>query len=491
MLMDQKASSDGTDLSYPDSIDRSWRGEDKATDCLVEWVRHAFILVANSTPPAWALNWLQPRPDQCTIRALRQIAEKSEEWRQLSADESLECWIYVASRDEHIAQVYGTSENLVDMPYITLEIEAREFLNDLLRRMDVFDEEEVRREAVVFWRDLASGTKTYEIGAMVRTLIMDTDTDTIPVGPCMELHRITGSWAADRFERAEDLPSDRWAVAIRVTRKREPFREWRDSMQEAKDTFIETALLPLRLAHPVDYIYSATYRVPVKGDHKAPERVPWDPWWLQREERFPPTTLSDVEIADLMELGAILQRVTQMPEILVQPEATELLDLILRTFTAAFRRPAWQDRVVDLAEVLEALFARQTDEIAYKAAMRASLLLGVDPECSAKVFYTLKQFYSLRSGIVHAELGQRRSSARKTVQMWSVDTSDSKSASRDGSRAARVGFQIVAAALRAFLYLRANSDVDPFDKRFLEELDRLAFNTERRRELQEIARVRL
>lgn len=100
-----------------------------------------------------------------------------------------------------------------------------------------------------------------------------------------------------------------------------------------------------------------------------------------------------------MQMGALLVRLTKPDDFLGYDES-DLLRLALRTFNGAAQRQQWQDRTVDLAVALEALFARETSEVTHKAALRAGLLLLGRTEPEALRFYqAVRAFYDLRSGM--------------------------------------------------------------------------------------------
>jgi hypothetical protein len=177
-------------------------------------------------------------------------------------------------------------------------------------------------------------------------------------------------------------------------------------------------------------------------------------------------------------------------------EGTDLLGVTLRSFMSSFRRDRWDDRVVDLAVALEALFARTTVEITNRAATRAALLLGKSPDDSDRVLKTTQAFYNLRSAIVHADPERRDGGVKSTVGVWrrggSFRLPDSVSAR--GYEAAKVGAELISQALNAYLHLALDEELVPFALRskrsaFVEKLDHLAFDSDERRRLQVAAGV--
>jgi len=67
-------------------------------------------------------------------------------------------------------------------------------------------------------------------------------------------------------------------------------------------------------------------------------------------------------------------------------------------------RPGDQaERMTELVAALEALFLYETDELAYRLALRASYFLSSRPAARANIFDLLKAAYRVRSKVVHGE----------------------------------------------------------------------------------------
>ncbi len=81
------------------------------------------------------------------------------------------------------------------------------------------------------------------------------------------------------------------------------------------------------------------------------------------------------------------------------------IDTATRRFNTLYDRMRPDDRLVDLAIVIEALLldggVRQ--ELSYRAALRGAFLLGTDPSSRKAVFRRLRDAYSARSEIVHGD----------------------------------------------------------------------------------------
>ena len=78
---------------------------------------------------------------------------------------------------------------------------------------------------------------------------------------------------------------------------------------------------------------------------------------------------------------------------------------------ARYGRFAAQDKILDVAIVLERMYELDGGEISHKMRTRSSWFLGRDAEERLRVMKTVKEFYSVRSKIVHS--GTRKLSAEK------------------------------------------------------------------------------
>src|SRR5262249_40922887 len=148
----------------------------------------------------------------------------------------------------------------------------------------------------------------YEVGVAHYWLRLTTTRDSFPLGPEMELHRLSGTWAEQRFEHSDPIPIDRWAVTARVSRERGPesvfsfYDENRD--EEAR---IQRALLPLRLLRPTFHYVGKSYRISFLG-HREPRRRAT----IYKDDRFfgedwPSPAFASLAGSELDELDSIGQ----------------------------------------------------------------------------------------------------------------------------------------------------------------------------------------
>jgi hypothetical protein len=80
------------------------------------------------------------------------------------------------------------------------------------------------------------------------------------------------------------------------------------------------------------------------------------------------------------------------------------LRLALSYFNASFGQKPRENQVIDLFICLEALLLQENDELTFRLATRAANLLGADASERKRVFAEVKEFYNLRSKIVHGEV---------------------------------------------------------------------------------------
>jgi hypothetical protein len=94
------------------------------------------------------------------------------------------------------------------------------------------------------------------------------------------------------------------------------------------------------------------------------------------------------------ELAAAIERLAVFPK----------LRLALTYFNASFGRKPRENQVIDLFICLEALLLQENDELTFRLATRAANLLGPDASERRRVFAEVKDFYNLRSKIVHGDV---------------------------------------------------------------------------------------
>lgn len=75
--------------------------------------------------------------------------------------------------------------------------------------------------------------------------------------------------------------------------------------------------------------------------------------------------------------------------------------IAIRRFNMVYTREKLEDKILDLAIALEALFSKGPGDLRYKVSLRLSRLLENNPENREKIFEKTKKFYSQRSSIVH------------------------------------------------------------------------------------------
>lgn len=458
-----------TDTDDPNAAERrqypsdygSLVGQESAVELLVEWAGEA-----------------------CQTHPHLEIQIPSPQWSQLLDERALQGWIFCASREPAIAMLYGTSESPMDPPFWGLADEAFKFLNSLLGRAELVSLADVRREAQEFWLELASMTQEYEVGAFLHNVIADVDSDLIPLGPAMALHRVTGPWASERFVSDVDLPANRWAVTATVEQKRTPYGHPPDfqapSFDVVERTAIQWAHLPFRLSLKPSFTHG-NYRIGLKGVLNPPVRQHVRSDHLIDESLC--IQLSSDEMSEIAELGRLLeQKLTSVSSILAA-DVRDPLGLALQRFQAAWHRTNWQDRVLDLAIALESMFADDNQEVAHKVATRSALLLGTSPTDSKRIMSTVKRFYDLRSKIVHGSPSQGVREARRVIEVWRGYPDQHA----QSSSAATIGGELVGRALQAFLRLETEAGL--WDGGHIKEIDDLAFDQNRRLELQQLAKV--
>lgn len=259
------------ELLYPNVPD-DVRGEEDAAELLVDWVQVAYDDLAEQPRlPAFLLRLPgapPPGPPQFEPGASREP--------YLRVSKLLWAWIVIASRDPDIATVHGVTVTPTDDAYFRLEREAFDFLNNLLRRYATFDRSVFLTEARQLWHEIAGGTETYEIGAPLYTVRLLASALAIDLGPNLQLHRIEGSWASERFGLTRPLPPDRWAVTASITRKRglAYIPRWLNKDEETEKALLERALLPVRLIRPTGAhaVFGRRYRIGIQAYRRPTER---------------------------------------------------------------------------------------------------------------------------------------------------------------------------------------------------------------------------
>jgi hypothetical protein len=97
--------------------------------------------------------------------------------------------------------------------------------------------------------------------------------------------------------------------------------------------------------------------------------------------------------------------------------------LALRRFNYSYSREKVEDKIIDFAISVEALFSKKNDgidSIAYKLATRISRLWKINDLDYKKIFKDIKNFYDARSKIVHGDSKEREKSLKK-VDVDNID----------------------------------------------------------------------
>lgn len=90
-------------------------------------------------------------------------------------------------------------------------------------------------------------------------------------------------------------------------------------------------------------------------------------------------------------------------------KSRHFLAIAIRRFALAMSRPSLDDKLIDLMICAEALFLRvEMNELTYKLAHRAALLLGENPSQQIDIFKFIKDAYSMRSKVVHGNTSYTR-----------------------------------------------------------------------------------
>jgi hypothetical protein len=455
-----------------------------AADALVAWVELAYKLVLDAHPESilhLGQYWLG------TVRyELFGPLNDRPEWQALKDHPLLQRWIFAASRNPSIRRIYGISEAIGDVAWSSLQSEAYDFLNWILATHSL-SETSVYPRAIGFWNDLGQGTETYEFGEILYTLKLDARRANITLGPGMRLCRLSPNWCAGRFEFFEEEPTSReletrWAVVVSHTRHRMP-RPTNHETEESEADHIQAALLALRLVRFESLFTGARYRIGGKGWYKQQTRgLVFPELWRDESARSNDREWSKSELADLVDLGSKLRRITTAAE-LTQREQSNALKVALRAYNGSFQRRDWQDQLVDLAVALEAVAGRTRGEISYKVALRCALLIGRDWQRSDQVFRAVTSLYGLRSAIVHGGAGELRRKTDEFLSTWALKRQPTNE--RERRTAARsVALALTQAVIVSAVQLTSDDEFDPRKDTFAAVLDHAALDPDWRRRLQ-------
>jgi hypothetical protein len=83
--------------------------------------------------------------------------------------------------------------------------------------------------------------------------------------------------------------------------------------------------------------------------------------------------------------------------------ADRRLDLAFRRFETSYDRNSPDDQLLDYWIALEALFLKETQELAYRAGLRIARFIGLTKADREDIFKEIKRSYTCRSKVVHGE----------------------------------------------------------------------------------------
>lgn len=178
----------------------------------------------------------------------------------------------------------------------------------------------------------------------------------------------------------------------------------------AEERPLTTILTPLRLVKAGKVGSVGAVASTITGDWEEVQ------WWANPElvaPRLgdPPYNLLSTDVRRLRKLWRLVGDIsTQWAKCPSWLQAT-------RRFNRSYSyRPGDQaERMTELIAALEALFLYETDELAYRLALRASYFLTAEPAARRDIFDLLKAAYRVRSKAVHGER------APATVRIRGVD----------------------------------------------------------------------
>lgn len=477
--------------AYPD-LDPNLVGEEAATEVIRRWIEEAYDeLRPRVGAPNAGLDW-----NEHVIFPLR---SDHRVWHRLGLSLSLWSWMIVVTREPEVLETYGETKEPLDGPFFRLQRLVLAFLNRLVSTSwPELDEGSFNREAGTLWQYLHLREVTYEAGVLIYNLHgpgVETD-----LGESITLRPATKEWMEGRFTVQKEwtgvdftapgeLPTGLWALTVTypVPKQSIDFEGYSYEGNKTGDALLERGLLRLRLVAPHRYSVTGRYRLAVNDPYDSPtmERIPG---WVSVLTEIDPLTVTPDFLSQAEQAGKLIPR---------EDQSSPLLSLALRSFQASFTRTAWNawpDRVVDLVICLEAMFSGSTHEITHQVAMRYALLLGKDFEDSVKRMEAITALYNLRSRIVHASIRDRDTAAKDVIKEWLGAPSIPQKVDHRGPLASTLAARFVAEALLAFLRLRA-AGVDPLPEKpetrkvFLDVLDHLAFDSQRRTQMRTSAGV--
>ena len=132
-------------------------------------------------------------------------------------------------------------------------------------------------------------------------------------------------------------------------------------------------------------------------------------WFLAEDELFRPFSGGGIGYSprlfgDTVKVGqSKIDKAKRLREILkkLNPKVRKKLQIAIDRWIASQTYQATEDKIIDLAIALEALYLPDSGESTYKLAVRASWYLGKDREDRKELFAVFKKLYKCRSAVVH------------------------------------------------------------------------------------------
>ena len=116
-----------------------------------------------------------------------------------------------------------------------------------------------------------------------------------------------------------------------------------------------------------------------------------------------------IEKADIDKAKCLYEKLVNL-----NSKAAEKLQIAIDRWIKSKTSQTPEDKIIDLAIALEALYLPDANEATFKFAVRASWFLGKDREDRKKLFALFKQLYKCRSAVVHG--GELKDKENVTIQ---------------------------------------------------------------------------
>ena len=275
-------------------------------------------------------------------------------------------------------------------------------LGHLVWEENVFNEIYDRFEKFLYSKDLmvtsVSPIYLFESG-LKEPIELDTDVGIIPKEYDINIRYLLSHFETEHKHFSEDYE---WCIYThRMVSKAQP-RE--SSLGDFKDaTKLEDVLTSLRLLHgglvhagPLHSSEGSPFPGIHGGrrllSHSVLRSLPADYIVFQLYR------LKDTEVETLQQ---IYQQLTSLNR-----RNREFLDLPVGRFNDSYKRQNEKDRLIDLCVVLESLYVREREELAYRLALRCACFLERGKLEMENTFLKVKDIYDTRSQIVHGTAKQ-------------------------------------------------------------------------------------